>query len=78
MLDALQFLHHRGIVHLNIQPDNIIMMSRRRCDIKLIDFGRAHRITSSEGVRLPREGTAEFMGIYFRTYSVKMGKLWRL
>jgi len=25
VLDAVQFLHHRGIVHLNIAPDNVIM-----------------------------------------------------
>ena len=62
VLDALQFLHHRGIVHLNIQPDNIIMISRRRFDIKLVDFGRARRIETAEGTKIPRNGTAEFMG----------------
>ena len=62
MLDALQFLHHRGIVHLNLQPDNVIMQSRRRFDVKLIDFGRARKISNYEGQKVPREGTAEFMG----------------
>ncbi|KAK2145039.1 hypothetical protein LSH36_707g01145 [Paralvinella palmiformis] len=61
VLDALQFLHHIGIVHLNLQPDNVIMVSRRRFDIKLIDFGRARKITSFDGVKVPREGTADFM-----------------
>lgn len=61
VLDALQFLHHRGIVHLNLQPDNVIMVSRRRFDIKLIDFGRARKITSYDGEKVDRLGTAEFM-----------------
>ena len=62
ILDALQFLHHRGQVHLNLQPDNVIMVSRRRWDIKLIDFGRARHISTYEGERIPKDGTVEFMG----------------
>jgi len=58
----VQFLHHRGIVHLSIQPDNIIMQSRRRFDVKLVDFGRAQRITTMDGVPVDRVGSAEFMG----------------
>ncbi len=62
ILDALQFLHHRGQVHLNLQPDNVIMVSRRRWDVKLIDFGRARQISTYEGERIPKDGTVEFMG----------------
>ena len=49
VLDGLQFLHHRGIVHLNVQPDNVVFQSRRRFDVKLIDFGRARHVTTYEG-----------------------------
>jgi serine/threonine protein kinase len=62
VLDAVQFLHHRGIIHLNIQPDNVVMHSRRRFDIKLIDFGLAHKITTVDGSIIDRIGPAEFMG----------------
>ena len=65
VLDALQYLHHRGIVHLNIQPDNVVMVSRRRMDVKLIDFGRARKIVTREGMGVPVEGTAEFMCKYY-------------
>ena len=58
----MQFLHHRGIVHLGIQPDNVIMQSRRRFDIKLVDFGLAQKITTIDGVAVDRLGSAEFMG----------------
>lgn len=67
VLDALQFLHHRGIVHLNIQPDNVIMNSRRRFDVKLIDFGQAHTITSADGQKVERTGSTEFMGQFLDT-----------
>ena len=63
VLDAVQFLHHRGIVHLSIQPDNVIMQSRRRFDVKLVDFGLAHKITTIDGLPVSRLGSAEFMGL---------------
>jgi len=62
VLDAVQFLHHRGIVHLSILPDNVIMQSRRRFDVKLVDFGLAQKITTIDGVPVDRIGSAEFMG----------------
>ena len=62
VLDACQFLHHRGIVHLNLQPDAVIMESRRRFDVKLVDFGRSRNISSYDGQPVPREGMTEFMG----------------
>jgi len=70
VLDAVQFLHHRGIVHLSIQPDNVIMQSRRRFDVKLVDFGRAHRIITVDGVPVDRVGSAEFMGKCFKSTRV--------
>jgi len=63
VLDAVQFLHHRGVVHLSIQPDNVIMQSRRRFDVKLVDFGLAQKITTIDGVPVDRVGSAEFMGL---------------
>ena len=38
------------------------MVSRRRFDVKLIDFGRARKITTYEGEKIPKDGTPEFMG----------------
>lgn len=63
VLDALQYLHHKGIVYLNLQPENVVMQSRRRYDIKLIDFALAHKITSPAGDQILRRGPPEFMGL---------------
>ncbi|ESO11851.1 hypothetical protein HELRODRAFT_71319, partial [Helobdella robusta] len=61
VLDGVQYLHHRGIVHLNISPNNVIMQSRRRFDIKLTDFSLAHKVTTSSGEFVERVGAPEFM-----------------
>ncbi|XP_045774491.1 obscurin isoform X8 [Maniola jurtina] len=45
VLDGLQYLHWRGYCHLDLQPDNVVMSSVRSIQVKLIDFGSAHRVT---------------------------------
>lgn len=52
LLDALQYLHWRGICHLNIQPDNVVMSSVRSVQIKLVDYGSASR-ASKLGTSIP-------------------------
>ena len=64
VLNALQFLHCYGIVHLDLEPSNVVTVSRRRFDIKLVDFSCAKNVLSEEGEELANEsnGTLEFMG----------------
>ncbi|KAG6602616.1 hypothetical protein SDJN03_07849, partial [Cucurbita argyrosperma subsp. sororia] len=38
-LEALEFLHHLGIIHCDLKPENILMKSYKRCEIKVIDLG---------------------------------------
>lgn len=45
VLDALQYLHWRGVCHLDIQPDNVVMASLRAVQVKLVDFGSARRVS---------------------------------
>ncbi|EQC32318.1 CMGC/DYRK protein kinase [Saprolegnia diclina VS20] len=40
-LEALAFLHRQHIVHCDLKPENIVMKSVQRCEIKVIDFGSA-------------------------------------
>lgn len=40
-LEALEFLHHLGIIHCDLKPENILIKSYRRCEIKVIDFGNS-------------------------------------
>lgn len=60
VLDALSYLHWRGMCHLDIQPDNIVLTTTRRCDIKLVDFGSTQRV-SKRGSTVPVNGHIDFI-----------------
>lgn len=49
VLDGLQYLHWRGLCHLDLQPDNVLLASARSIDVKLCDFGCAQRISKLGG-----------------------------
>ncbi|KAJ6429266.1 hypothetical protein OIU84_020819 [Salix udensis] len=38
-LEALEYLHHLGIIHCDLKPENILIKSYRKCEIKVIDLG---------------------------------------
>ncbi|KAI5072565.1 hypothetical protein GOP47_0012671 [Adiantum capillus-veneris] len=38
-LEALEFLHHLGLIHCDLKPENILIKSYSRCEIKVIDLG---------------------------------------
>ncbi|KAL4713897.1 hypothetical protein ACJJTC_015551 [Scirpophaga incertulas] len=59
ILDALQYIHWRGYCHLDLQPDNVVMASVRSLQIKLVDFGSAHRVTKL-GTSVPQVGDLEY------------------
>lgn len=46
VLSALQYVHNKNLVHLDIKPSNIMLTSDNR--IKLIDFGISHDKTNGE------------------------------
>lgn len=41
LLQALAFIHNKGLVHRNIRPGNIMMKEKGKLDLKLIDFDLA-------------------------------------
>lgn len=48
MLDALEEVHARGIIHLDLKPGNI--MINKEGTARLIDFGASKQILASEGL----------------------------
>eukprot|EP01102_Stenamoeba_stenopodia_P000954 TRINITY_DN10866_c0_g1_i1.p1 TRINITY_DN10866_c0_g1~~TRINITY_DN10866_c0_g1_i1.p1 ORF type:complete len:788 (-),score=154.84 TRINITY_DN10866_c0_g1_i1:93-2456(-) len=58
---ALEYLHSKGIIHRDLKPENILLATGGH--IKLIDFGTAKDISSTDGK--PRSdsfcGTAEYV-----------------
>ncbi|KAJ1418813.1 kinase-like domain-containing protein, partial [Ochromonadaceae sp. CCMP2298] len=39
VLEALVFIHSLRLIHCDIKPENIVIKSFSRCEVKLIDFG---------------------------------------
>lgn len=39
VLEALRFIHSLNLLHCDIKPENIVIKSYSRCEVKLIDFG---------------------------------------
>ncbi|NP_001343716.1 Muscle M-line assembly protein unc-89 [Caenorhabditis elegans] len=44
---ALHFLHFKGIAHLDVNPHNIMFQSKRSWVVKLVDFGRAQKVSGA-------------------------------
>ncbi|XP_064214163.1 obscurin isoform X6 [Tribolium castaneum] len=60
VLDGLQYLHWRGLCHLDLQPDNVVMAGVRSVQVKLVDLGAAHRVTKL-GTKVPIVGHLDYM-----------------
>ncbi|XP_019617552.1 PREDICTED: striated muscle-specific serine/threonine-protein kinase-like [Branchiostoma belcheri] len=59
VLEALHYLHTQKIVHLDVKPDNLLLESRRRMDVRLTDFGCARTFPSKTLGEL--QSTPEFV-----------------
>ncbi|XP_067131065.1 obscurin-like isoform X2 [Centruroides vittatus] len=60
VLDALEYLHFRGICYLELQPDNVVLTDQHHLDVKLVDFGSAQCIPP-EGARVNIRGSLEYL-----------------
>ncbi|KAL3285163.1 hypothetical protein HHI36_019282 [Cryptolaemus montrouzieri] len=60
ILDGLQYLHWRGLCHLDLQPDNVVMCNIRSVQVKLVDLGAAHRVTKL-GTKVPVVGHPQYI-----------------
>ena len=60
ILDALNYLHDRGIMHLDLKPDNILFTDTDSETIKLIDFG-VSRVAPRFAKLRAKVGTVPYM-----------------
>lgn len=59
MVQALEYVHGKGIIHRHIEPGNIVLGRSNRCTLHLIDFGFArsiHKEDSSEHIDFAKIG----------------------
>lgn len=61
MIDALEYLHFRGICYFELQPDNVVMEDRHHPNVKLVDFGCAQYVPD-EGAKVQVNGCTEYLG----------------
>jgi tetratricopeptide (TPR) repeat protein len=59
-LQALAYLHRRGIIHHDLKPDNVVVIEQDgKPNVKLLDFGLAHEQNDDNGS--PVAGTLAYM-----------------
>ena len=49
LMEALCFLHHNGVIHCDLKPDNILFQGESTHDICVIDFGSATTLPNGHG-----------------------------
>lgn len=60
ILDGVEHLHSKNVAHLDLKPENIMLLDKNSTRIKLIDFGLAQVIGPKMDIRAMM-GTAEFV-----------------
>ncbi|MCP9266046.1 Twitchin [Dirofilaria immitis] len=57
--EALRHMHEMNYVHLDLKPENIMFITKKSDQLKLIDFGLAAKLNPKDTVKVTT-GTAEF------------------
>ncbi|CAG9530815.1 unnamed protein product [Cercopithifilaria johnstoni] len=52
ILQGVQYMHNKNIVHLDLKPENIMFTSNESNDIKIIDFGLAQKLDPNKSTTL--------------------------
>lgn len=61
ILQAVEYLHNRRVLHLDLKPDNVMVSNLNA--IKIVDFGSAQNFNPlSLKPQDSRTGTLEYMG----------------
>ncbi|KAL4660506.1 myosin light chain kinase, smooth muscle-like isoform X1 [Arapaima gigas] len=60
ILEGMQYMHQKNIVHLDLKPENIVCTDRTGTFIKIIDFGLASQLDPKTPLKV-MHGTPEFV-----------------
>ena len=74
LIDILEFIHKKGFIHRDIKPENILFDLNGTNKIKLIDFGLAKKIITSEKKHIPFKTNKSITGtVRYCSINVLMG-----
>lgn len=62
VLNAIEYLHFRSIGLLELQPDNVLIVSETSLQIKLTDFSNARPIPNKSGTKVTISANPEYIG----------------
>ncbi|XP_070543230.1 death-associated protein kinase 1-like isoform X2 [Ptychodera flava] len=60
MLEGVRHLHDKNIVHLDLKPENVMLLNTNKQHIKLIDFGLSQKLIPGKVIK-DMIGTPEFV-----------------
>ncbi|XP_077176919.1 striated muscle preferentially expressed protein kinase isoform X2 [Paroedura picta] len=60
VLEGISYLHHHGILHLDIKPENLLLAEPGSDQVRICDFGNAQELTPDEP-QYCKYGTPEFV-----------------
>ncbi|KAL8182995.1 UNVERIFIED_CONTAM: hypothetical protein K2H54_011326, partial [Gekko kuhli] len=60
VLEGISYLHHHGILHLDIKPENLLLAEPGSDQVRICDFGNAQELTPDEP-HYCKYGTPEFV-----------------
>lgn len=58
--EGIVYIHSRSILHLDLKPENVLCLTPKSNEIKIIDFGLARKFDPKKDFRI-MFGTAEFV-----------------
>jgi len=60
ILEGVHHMHQKNIVHLDLKPENIMLLEKNKTQIKIIDFGISRKLRPNEPTK-ETFGTPEFV-----------------